>query len=101
MKPTRTWIIIVLGLALALLIMPIAFAQPPVPHDEEEDGVSYEDCVYCHRTGRDEAPLLAADHAQHENVDCRVCHGTTGMLEAPNTSHPVAGWEDCRGCHDR
>jgi nitrate reductase gamma subunit len=45
--------------------------------------------------------VLAADHAQHDNADCRVCHGTTGMLSAPSTSHPVAGWEDCRGCHDR
>jgi len=101
MKPTRTWIIIVLGLALAILIMPIAFAQPPIPHDEEEDGVSYENCVYCHRTGRDKAPLLAADHVQHENKDCRVCHGTTGMVEAVGISHPVAGWTDCLGCHDR
>jgi nitrate reductase gamma subunit len=67
----------------------------------EEDGVSYEDCVDCHRIGKDDAPLLAADHAQHGNPDCRVCHGTTGMLEAPSTSHAVAGWEDCRGCHDR
>ena len=62
MKPTRTWIILVLGLALVLLIAPMVFAQPPVPHDEEEDGVSYEDCVSCHRTGREEAPLLAADN---------------------------------------
>jgi len=78
----------------------IVFAQPPVPHSEEEDGVSYEDCVACHRTGDEGAPLLAADHAQHDNADCRVCHGTTGMA-APLTSHPVAGWEDCRGCHER
>jgi len=102
MKPTRTWIILVLGLSLALLIVaPIVFAQPPVPHDEEKDGVSYEDCVYCHRTGQDDAPLLAADHARHENADCRVCHSTTGMLKARSVSYPVAGWEDCRGCHDR
>lgn len=101
MKPTRTWIILVLGLAMALFVAPVAFAQPPVPHNDEEDGVSYEDCVYCHRTGQDEAPTLAADHARHQNEDCRVCHGTTGMVEAPGISHPIAGWADCRGCHDR
>lgn len=100
MKRIRTWIIPILGLALAFLVVLTTFAQPPVPHDEEEDGVSYEDCGYCHRTGEDEAPILAADHAQHDNGDCRVCHGTTGML-TPNISHPLAGWRDCRGCHDR
>jgi nitrate reductase gamma subunit len=89
-----------LGLALVLLIALPALAQPPIPHADEEDGVSYEDCVYCHRPGRDGAPVLAVDHAQHDNADCRVCHGTTGML-TPNVSHPIAGWEDCRGCHDR
>jgi nitrate reductase gamma subunit len=101
MKPTRSLVIIILGLVTTCLISVTVFAQPPVPHDVEEDGVSYEDCASCHRTGQDDAPLLAADHAQHENADCRVCHGTTGMLEAPNVSHPVAGWEDCRGCHER
>ena len=93
-------IILAAGLALMLLGALAVSAQPPVPHPEEEDGLSYEDCVACHRTGDEGAPLLAADHAQHENADCRVCHGTTGML-TPNISHPVAGWEDCRGCHDR
>jgi nitrate reductase gamma subunit len=101
MKPTRTLVMLIVGLATVCLISGIAFAQPPVPHDVEEDGVSYEDCVDCHRTGEDGATLLAADHAQHDNADCRVCHGTTGMLAAPSTSHPVAGWEGCRGCHDR
>jgi nitrate reductase gamma subunit len=110
MKPNHARIIPVLsrfGLSLlcSLFIVHCSLspvcAQPPVPHDEEEDGVSYEDCVYCHRTGQDDAPLLAADHAQHENGDCRVCHGTAGMLEATNVSHPLAGWEDCRGCHER
>jgi nitrate reductase gamma subunit len=103
MKPSmryRLIIILVAGLALMLLGGLAVSAQPPVPHPEEEDGISYEDCVACHRTGDEGAPLLAADHAQHENADCRVCHGTTGML-TPNISHPVAGWEDCRGCHDR
>ncbi len=76
-------------------------AQPPVPHDVEEGDTSYEDCVSCHRTGTDDAPLLAADHIRHENTDCRVCHATTGMIEAPRVSHPILGWEDCRGCHDR
>ena len=101
MKRTRIWITLVLGLALALAVALTAFAQPPAPHDEEEDGVSYEDCVYCHRTGQDDAPLLAADHALHQNEDCRVCHATTGMVDAPGVSHPTANWDDCRGCHDR
>jgi nitrate reductase gamma subunit len=101
MKPTHTFGMLVLGLTLTVLASVTAFAQPPVPHDVEENGVSFEDCVSCHRTGEDDAPLLAADHAQHDNGDCRVCHSTTGMAQAPATSHPVAGWEDCRGCHDR
>jgi nitrate reductase gamma subunit len=92
---------LILGLVTTCLISVTAFAQPPVPHDVEEDGVSYEDCVSCHRLGEDDAPLLAADHAQHNNADCRVCHGTTGMLTAPSTSHAIAAWDDCRGCHDR
>ncbi len=102
MKPIRTWTILVLGLALAFLVALPVLAQPPVPHDwaQEEGDTSYEDCVYCHRAGVDEAPLLAADHAQHGNEDCRACHGTTGML-TPNISHPLTGWRDCRGCHDR
>lgn len=103
MKPAmryRMLIILAAGLALMFLGALAVSAQPPVPHPEEEGGLSYEDCVACHRTGDEGAPLLAADHAQHENADCRVCHGTTGML-TPNISHPVAGWEDCRGCHDR
>jgi nitrate reductase gamma subunit len=103
MKPTmryRLIIILAAGLVLMLLGALAVSAQPPVPHPEEEDGISYEDCVACHRTGDEGAPLLAADHVQHENTDCRACHGTTGML-TPNISHPVAGWEDCRGCHDR
>jgi predicted CXXCH cytochrome family protein len=111
MKPKHTRVVnrfgrlllcpLLLSFFLILWSLPNAFAQPPVPHDEEDNGVSYEDCVYCHRVGEDDAPLLAADHVQHENADCRVCHSTTGMLEAPRTSHPVAGWADCRGCHDR
>jgi nitrate reductase gamma subunit len=98
--PYRLFIILVAGLVLMFLGVLVVSAQPPVPHPVEEDGISYEDCEACHRTGDGSAPLLAADHAQHENADCRVCHGTTGML-TPNISHPVAGWEDCRGCHDR
>ena len=101
MKLTRYFTRLVLGLALATIVSLSAFAQPPIPHDVEEGGVEYGDCVSCHRTGQDGAPLLAADHAQHDNADCRVCHATPGMLLAPPTSHPVAGWEDCRGCHDR
>ncbi len=104
MKPAmrcRLIIILAAGLALVLLETLAVSAQPPVPHPEEEDGIFYENCVTCHRTGDEDAPLLAADHVQHDNADCRVCHATTGMPEAPNTSHPVAGWEDCRGCHDR
>ena len=97
----RLIIILAAGLALMLLGALAVSAQPPVPHPEEEDGISYENCVACHRTGDEGAPLLAADHAQHVNADCRVCHGTTGMTDAPNTSHPIAGWRDCRGCHDR
>jgi nitrate reductase gamma subunit len=103
MKPARRYrliIIVAAGLALVLLGALAVSAQPPVPHPEQEDGLSYEDCVACHRTGDEGAPLLAADHAQHENADCRVCHSTTGML-TPNISHPIAGWKDCRGCHDR
>ncbi len=99
MKRTRTWIILASVLALAFVAVP-AFAQPPVPHNVPKDGVSYEDCVYCHRSAADNAPLLAADHARHGNADCRVCHGTTGML-TPNIPHPVAGWRDCLGCHER
>jgi nitrate reductase gamma subunit len=103
MKPIKLYrliIILAVGLVLMFLGALAVSAQPPVPHPEEEDGLSYEDCVACHRTGDEGAPLLAADHAQHENADCRVCHGTTGML-TPSISHPVSGWEDCRGCHDR
>jgi nitrate reductase gamma subunit len=100
MEPTRGTATLILGLAMMFLISVTVFAEPPVPHDVEEDGVSYEDCVSCHRTGQDGAPLLAADHVQHDNADCRVCHATTGMPDAPNTSHPIAGWEDCRGCHE-
>jgi nitrate reductase gamma subunit len=44
---------------------------------------------------------VAVDHVRYDNADCRVCHGTTGTLDAPHVSHPVAGWEDCRGCHER
>ncbi|MCP4539763.1 MAG: hypothetical protein GY832_21710 [Chloroflexi bacterium] len=80
---------------------PITVAQPPIPHAEDEEDISFEDCVNCHRTGSDDAPLLAADHAQHENQDCRVCHATPGMLAAPQISHPVTGWDDCLGCHVR
>jgi nitrate reductase gamma subunit len=97
MKSKWTWMILAL---ILLVIVPTALAQPPVPHNFEEDGVSYEDCVACHRSGTGAAPLLAADHARHENPDCRVCHATTGM-RTPNVPHPVAGWRDCRGCHDR
>jgi hypothetical protein len=79
----------------------IVLAQPPAPHDTEKDGVSYEDCIRCHHAGRDGAPLVAIDHVRYDNADCRVCHSTTGTLDAPHISHPVAGWEDCRGCHDR
>jgi|GEM_PF-1263300 len=89
------------GLVVAWLFSVTVLAQPPVPHDEEEAGISYEDCVSCHRTGQDGAPLLAVDHIGHNNHDCRVCHGTTGMVDAPSTSHPIAGWGDCRGCHER
>ncbi len=80
---------------------PVTVAQPPIPHAEDEEDLSFEDCVNCHRTGSDNAPLLAADHAQHENQDCRVCHATSGMLAAPQVSHPVTGWADCLGCHAR
>ncbi len=78
----------------------VTVAQPPIPHAEDED-LTFEDCVNCHRTGSDDAPLLAADHAQHENADCRVCHANPGMLAAPQISHPVIGWDDCLGCHVR
>ena len=89
-----------IGLVLALMLLGglAVSAQPPVPHPEEENGTSYEDCVSCHRTGDEDAPLLAADHVQHENADCRTCHGTTGM-PAPAITHPAGGWADCRGCH--
>lgn len=89
-----------LAVLLTLLAVSVALAQPPVPHDVEEDGVSFEDCVACHRTGEDGAPLLAVDHAGHENGDCRVCHGTPGMVDAPAVTHPLAGWGDCLGCHE-
>ncbi len=92
--------IFIIGLVLALMLLSglIVNAQPPVPHPEEESGTSYEDCVSCHRTGGEDAPLLAADHVQHENADCRTCHSTTGMA-APAITHPAGGWADCRGCH--
>jgi len=89
-----------LACALVLLVALATNAQPPIPHPIEEDGISFEDCVGCHRAGVDDAPLLAADHAQHDNGDCRNCHATTGM-EAPLMNHPVEGWSDCRGCHER
>jgi len=88
-----------LALALMLLAGLAVSAQPPVPHPEEENGTSYEDCASCHRAGDEEAPLLAADHVQHENADCRTCHGTTGMA-APAITHLAGGWADCRGCHE-
>jgi nitrate reductase gamma subunit len=91
--------VIGLGLALVVLVSLSVSAQPPVPHPEEENGISYEDCVSCHRTGDEDAPLLAADHVQHDNADCRTCHGTTGMA-APAITHPAGGWADCRGCHE-
>jgi len=89
-----------LAWALVLLIALATNAQPPIPHPVEEEGVSFEDCVGCHRAGVDDAPLLAADHAQHSNGDCRNCHATTGM-DAPLVNHPVEGRIDCRGCHER
>ena len=101
MKPMRSVAGPILIVVTASLFSAAVFAQPPVPHDVEEDGVSYEDCASCHRAGEDDAPRLAPDHVQHENADCRVCHGTTGMVDAPAISHPAAGWEDCRGCHER
>ena len=90
------------GLAgvLVLAVALVANAQPPIPHPIEEDGVSFEDCVGCHRAGIDDAPLLVADHVRHDNGDCRNCHATSGM-DAPLVSHPVEGWTDCRGCHER
>ena len=94
MKPTRIWIILILGLSLALVIAQAASAQPPVPH--VKDDVSYKDCVSCHRTGQQDAPLMPADHAYYENSDCRTCHPPP-----PSILHPIAGWEDCRGCHER
>jgi nitrate reductase gamma subunit len=102
MKPDmryRLIIILVAKLVLMLLWAVTVSAQPPVPHPEEENGISYEDCVACHRTGDEDAPLLAADHVRHENADCRTCHGTTGMA-APAITHPAGGWADCRGCHE-
>ena len=96
MKPAmryRLIIILAAGLALMLLWGVAVSAQPPVPHPEEENGTSYEDCASCHRTGDEDAPLLAADHVQHENADCRTCHGTTGM-PAPALTHPAGGWAD-------
>ncbi len=110
MKPTFTRILALLG-RLGLLFLcslfvvqyplSVALAQPPAPHDTEQDGVSYDDCVYCHHSGRDGAPLAAVDHIRYNNADCRVCHGTTGTLDAAHISHPIVGWKDCRGCHDR
>lgn len=98
--PSRWLSIGLLACALLLLLALTTFAQPPIPHPVEEDGTSFEDCVGCHRAGVDGAPLLAADHAQHDNGDCRNCHATSGM-DAPPINHPVTGWTDCRGCHDR
>ncbi len=104
MKSSTTNIrwLLALGLAgvLVLFVALATSAQPPIPHPIEEDGTSFEDCVGCHRAGIDDAPLLAADHAQHDNGDCRNCHATTGM-DAPLVNHPVEGWTDCRGCHER
>ncbi len=96
MKPTRIWIILVLSLTLVFLVAPTGLAQPPVPHVEKKDGVSYENCITCHRTGQEDAPLMPADHAYHENDDCRSCHPPPSSI-----LHPIAGWEDCRGCHER
>jgi len=102
LSTTTTRWLLALGLAgvLVLFVALATSAQPPIPHPIEEDGVSFEDCEDCHRAGVDGAPLLAADHAQHDNGDCRNCHATTGM-EAPLVSHPVQDWTDCRGCHER
>jgi hypothetical protein len=104
MKSSTTNIrwLLALGLAgvLVLFVALATSAQPPIPHPIEEDGTSFEDCVGCHRAGIDDAPLLAADHAQHDNGDCRNCHATTGM-DAPLVNHPVEGWTDCLGCHER
>ena len=105
MKPTtmglRLSLIACISFFIGHFSLVIVLAQPPVPHNEEQNGVSYEDCMSCHHAGKDDAPLLAVDHVRHKNEDCRVCHSTTGMLAAPAISHPLAGWEDCRGCHDR
>ena len=104
MKPSKTtirWLLaFVLASVFVLFVTLAVNAQPPIPHPVEEDGTSFEDCVGCHRAGVDDAPLLAADHALHDNGDCRVCHATTGM-DAPLVSHPVNDWRDCRGCHER
>jgi predicted CXXCH cytochrome family protein len=102
LSTTTTRWLLALGLAgvLVLFVALATSAQPPIPHPIEEDGISFEDCVGCHRAGVDDAPLLAADHAQHSNGDCRNCHATTGM-DAPLVNHPVEGRIDCRGCHER
>lgn len=99
-KTTRWLLAYGLACTLILLIALATAAQPPIPHPVEEEGTSFEDCVGCHRAGVDDAPLLAADHARHDNADCRNCHATAGMW-APLVTHPVEGWSDCRGCHDR
>ena len=41
MKPMRTWITLVVCLFFTLLVAPATLAQPPVPHSEEENGISY------------------------------------------------------------
>ena len=99
MKPMRIGIALVLGLALAFLIMRVAMAQDPVPHGKTVGDISYEDCVDCHGTGKDDATLMPDDHAQRKNVSCRGCHKE--VLLPPDISHRIAGWENCLDCHER
>ncbi len=90
------------GLVLALALVSQGSAQV-IAKAMAHDAAGKENCMMCHAVGvMPPVPDVPADHEGRVNEQCGWCHTpntpmtTTG---ATQTSHDVAGKENCLMCH--
>ncbi|UCF19089.1 MAG: hypothetical protein JSU87_14345 [Gemmatimonadota bacterium] len=100
-RPFATFLIVVVGLALAAFAwQQEGWTTPPaVSHALE----GRDNCLMCHKPGAMEpVPDTPANHADRTNDMCLMCHAKDAAVQTtapPAVTHDLQGKDNCLMCH--